>query len=187
MGGDFSKYGETDTILDLNNYFKEQGKQNYAHVLCVAGNHDRTFDIEYYNREAKIQNDSSIATAFDPIKTKALLQDCKYLEDSTYVLADGDIEVYGSPWTPEYFNWAFMLPRGKPIKDIWSKIPSSTDVLITHGPPLGRGDMTIRSGRAGCYHLLREVQDRIKPRLHVFGHIHEGSGTTFDGRTLFVN
>jgi len=52
---------------------------------------------------------------------------------------------------------------------------------------LGRGDLTDHNGRAGCYNLLREVQNRIQPRVHVFGHIHEGYGVTFDGTTLFVN
>ena len=57
-----------------------------------------------------------------------------------------------------------------------------------HGPPLGRGDQCHHGGRAGCYDLLKAVQGKVKPRLHVFGHIHEGFGVSSDGTTtLFVN
>jgi hypothetical protein len=46
---------------------------------------------------------------------------------------------------------------------------------MTHGPPRGRRDETNRDVRAGCPHLLRAVS-RARPRLHCFGHIHEGWG-----------
>ena len=53
-------------------------------------------------------------------------------------------------------------------------IPDDTDILITHGPPLGYGDKCCSGQRAGCAELLSTVQLRVKPKLHVFGHIHEG-------------
>ena len=49
------------------------------------------------------------------------------------------------------------------------------DVMMTHGPPLGRLDKTISDKEVGCEHLLRAAR-RCKPRLHCFGHIHEGWG-----------
>ena len=55
-----------------------------------------------------------------------------------------------------------------------------------HGPPLGRGDVT-KGNRVGCVSLMREVQSRVRPRLHVFGHIHEGYGVSHDGTTMYVN
>ena len=61
------------------------------------------------------------------------------------------------------------------------------DILITHGPPLGHGDLCSDGGRAGCYDLLNIVQKKIKPKYHVFGHIHEGYGITTDGTTQFIN
>ena len=78
------------------------------------------------------------------------------------------------------------MPRGT-IYSKWERIPTNTDVLITHGPPLGRGDMNSGNQRTGCVTLMKEVQSRIKPRLHVFGHIHEGHGVTHDGTTMYVN
>jgi hypothetical protein len=83
-----------------------------------------------------------------------------------------------------FFNWAFNLQRGPlEIGKVWGQIPKDTDILITHGPPLGREDWTINKMHAGCL----DLQHRVKPRLHVFGHIHEGHDCSFDGYTLYVN
>eukprot|EP00962_Isochrysis_galbana_P022284 scaffold6643_cov133-Isochrysis_galbana.AAC.3 len=88
------------------------------------------------------------------------------------------------PW---FCDWAFNLPRGKPCRDRWAAIPPETDVLVTHGPPLGHGDLCSTNQRAGCLDLLDEVQGRIRPSLHLFGHIHEGYGVTSDGTTMYAN
>ena len=69
----------------------------------------------------------------------------------------------------------------------WRQIPTGTDVVVTHGPPLGHGDLCSSGLRAGCLDLLDELQGRVKPAFHVFGHIHEGYGTTTDGTTTFIN
>ena len=45
--------------------------------------------------------------------------------------------------TPEFCDWAFMKARGEPIQEIWNKIPDGIDILVTHGPPLGRNDETL--------------------------------------------
>lgn len=57
-----------------------------------------------------------------------------------------------------------------------SVIPK-TDILLTHGPPLRVHDLATRGVHAGCPALLERVS-QIQPRLHVFGHIHEGRGAT---------
>lgn len=53
-------------------------------------------------------------------------------------------------------------------------IPNDTDILVTHTPPIGHGDLCCSGVRAGCVELLTTVQKRVKPRYHVFGHVHEG-------------
>lgn len=75
---------------------------------------------------------------------------------------------------PEFHNWAFNLPRGKSCLEKWDLIPNDTDILITHTPPIGHGDFCYSGVRAGCVELLTTVQERVKPRYHIFGHIHEG-------------
>ena len=47
---------------------------------------------------------------------------------------------------------------------IWAKIPEGIDVLITHGPPLGRGDLTSHGMRVGCVDLVRASRLRPAPR-----------------------
>lgn len=188
-GGDFSKTGENSIVKDLADYFEEL-KQNgtVGKVICIAGNHDLTFQPDTYREnwsrfhpKSGANNCSEIQALKDNFKTK-----CIYLEDESFT-DENDIEYYGSPYTPTYGHcWAFMKNRDE-IGRVWDKIPETTDVLITHGPPLGRGDKCKFGNRAGCLNLLEQIQTRIKPRLHVFGHIHEDSGYTFDGTTLFVN
>lgn len=75
---------------------------------------------------------------------------------------------------PEFGKWAFNLPRGEECLSKWNKIPSDTDILLSHSPPLGYGDLACSGVRAGCVELLATVQERVKPKYHVFGHIHEG-------------
>ena len=66
-------------------------------------------------------------------------------------------------------------------------IPPETDVLITHGPPYGILDEVLRDPRpVGCRNLLHRIEE-IKPRVHVFGHIHEGYGQVRQNDTLFIN
>lgn len=197
--GDFTQCGETDAVTDLSRYFAQHQETSGFHdVVCIAGNHDVTFQEEYYK-----QTWSRHLRNWDPSTTRDALQNCTYLEDSSRQIpvrsnvAENDnhgrnhaptINFHGSPWTPKFFNWAFNLKRGEALQEMWSKIPTHhTDVLVTHGPPHGRGDMTLHSGHFGCQDLLQEIQHRVKPRLHIYGHIHEGYGASFDGQTLYVN
>ena len=189
--GDFTKYGETQAVEDLSRYFLRQKETyHFQNVVCCAGNHDLTFHEDYYE-----QTWSRHIRSADPSEAREALKHCTYLEDSSTLLqpertsskSNGNMVVHGSPWTPEFFKWAFNLPRGEALREVWSKIPDSCDILVTHGPPHGRGDITLHSGHFGCQDLKEEIQQRVKPRVHVYGHIHEGYGTSFDGHTLYVN
>lgn len=138
----------------------------HRHKIVIAGNHDWCF--------------ARNATA-----ARALLGDSiHYLEDSGTQI-DG-VAFWGSPWQPRYRNWAFNLDRGVAIAEKWALIPSETQILITHGPPRGFGDRTPWPGRAGCEDLLRVVQ-RIRPVLHLYGHIHTGGGLWRDQGVTYVN
>jgi Icc-related predicted phosphoesterase len=71
---------------------------------------------------------------------------------------------------------------------VWRKCPANVDIMLTHGPVLGHGDLCFPlKNRAGCVDLLRECAERIKPKYHISGHIHEGYGISTDGTTKFVN
>jgi len=205
--GDFTKSGETGTIEDLSEYFSVQVKcAKFSKVICVAGNHDLTLDPDYYEHNWGRFHE----TKFDATKAEtAIRKDAVYLHDESHFMElsnNSKLHVWGSPYSPKFWDWAFNKDRGAPSREIWDKIPSRddtesqpVDVLITHGPPLGRGDLVFLGGkrrpgqpdktttRAGCYDLLQIIQERVKPRINVFGHIHEDYGVTYDGTTLYVN
>ena len=113
-----------------------------------------------------------------------MVRGATYLQDSGVELMG--LRIWGSPWQPVFFNWAFNLPRGEPLRARWALIPNDTDVLVTHGPPMGHGDMTSEGTRVGCEALLDAIQ-RVCPRLHIFGHIHEDHGVSWEGETACIN
>jgi hypothetical protein len=137
----------------------------HRHKVIVAGNHDWAF-------------------AREPGAARAMFRGAHYLEDAELTL-DG-VRFYGSPWQPAFCNWAFNLPRGPELAAVWARIPHGLDVLVTHGPPEGFGDRTTVTSRAGCADLRARVA-QVKPRLHLFGHIHQDGGVWLDGPTLFAN
>jgi Icc-related predicted phosphoesterase len=109
-----------------------------------------------------------------------------YLQDSGIVWEG--LNIWGTPWQPIFFDWAF---NGDPerLRRQWSLIPDDTDILVVHGPPLGYGDGIPERGwvrQAGCPHLLERIE-QIKPKLAVFGHIHEGRGEWDLGASKLAN
>mmetsp|Transcript_41990 Transcript_41990/g.119180 ORF Transcript_41990/g.119180 Transcript_41990/m.119180 type:complete len:313 (-) Transcript_41990:2223-3161(-) len=176
--GDWTMDGEPDAIKELSNWL---AGQPYEHKVVIAGNHDLTFDTKYYPRLWRRFHD----VQHDCEAVRASLQHCTYLEDSGTTVKG--LTLWGSPWTPTFFDWGFNLDRGEEISEKWQLIPDDVDVLITHGPSYQILDFTKSRVHAGCADLKREIQGRIKPRLNIYGHIHEGRGVAFDGTTVYVN
>lgn len=171
--GDISSMGYRAEIDDFCNWFN--GLDNYENKIFISGNHDWGF--QDYPDEMK-----EILKYYKKIE---------YLEDN-HLLVGEDYEnlvkVWGSPWQPEFYNWAFNLPRnGDGLKDKWNMIPTDTDILITHGPAWGYVDKIIGTSQPlGCELLIERIKE-IKPKIHVCGHIHSGHGYYFDGDTHFIN
>lgn len=144
-------------------------EQPYKKIVMIAGNHD------------------GLMKNWEPQLTDNL----SYLVDSGCVYQG--FKIWGSPWTPTFYNWHFMKDRGEDIKKKWDLIPDDTEILITHGPPFGILDnvrsplRSYKDGHAGCEDLLQTL-DRLKHlKLHVFGHIHEGYGQIIRNGVLHVN
>ncbi|KAI9797645.1 MAG: hypothetical protein M1835_007393 [Candelina submexicana] len=162
--------------------------------LVIAGNHDMTLDAPFYEENGRrwhaYGGKQNIKKAKD-IWTgdEARRADIVYLEEGvrTFELQSGaKLTVYTNPYTPEFCNWAFAYEhdndRFNPSSEKAScsepgLVPSypQVDIMMTHGPPLKHLSTTKRKEDAGCPHLLRAVE-RCRPRLHCFGHIHEGWG-----------
>ena len=171
----------------MADYFDELRRNGTVRtaIICIAGNHELTFETDRYDKVWHRFRLPGQVDKFDVRDARSRLErSCTYLEDSTTRI--GTITFYGSPYQPEFGGWAFNVPRGD-IDELWERIPSDVDVLITHGPPLGRGDVTSGNHRVGCVSLMKHVRDRLRPRLHVFGHVHEGYGVYHDGTTAYVN
>jgi Icc-related predicted phosphoesterase len=168
--GDFMNSGYVrSNVMSFLDWFTDQP---YRHKIFIAGNHDRFF------QEAPEEKERILDVFYGGLVT--------YLEDSGTKV--NDVNVWGSPWQPEFFNWAYNLPRqGTELKEKWDMIPENTDILITHGPPHGYLDKLPHiPENLGC-ELLRERVDVVKPKIHVFGHIHYGHGYVTNGDTHFIN
>jgi predicted phosphohydrolase len=160
--GDFTMTGRLEEAADFNAFL---GCLPHPRKIVIAGNHDFCFQR-------------------DPERARALMTSATYLEDESVEAAH--IKFYGSPWQPWFCDWAFNLPRGAPLAEKWAMIPDDTDVLVTHGPPRGIGDRTFDGRSEGCDELLSRVKE-VRPRFHVFGHIHEAAGTWKIDGTTFIN
>jgi Icc-related predicted phosphoesterase len=161
VAGDFTRYGRLPEVEQFNVALR---LIRCKHIVVVAGNHDWVCQD-------------------NPDAVRRTLTNAHYLQNQSLDLEG--IHFWGSPYTPQFYNWAFMLTRGK-MHTIWDKIPLDTDVLITHGPPAGKCDFTPRGEYAGCTEL-RDAIARVKPKLSVFGHIHCGYAGVVGEHTTFLN
>jgi Icc-related predicted phosphoesterase len=167
--------------MDIYKFCKWFDELNqYDHKVFIAGNHDRIFETDP-------EMASEIYTFYKNID---------YLQDNWVTVGDSDphdpnvktAKIYGSPWQPEFYSWAFNLPRnGEDLHEKWFWIPNDTDILVTHGPPWGHCDVTPYGNlNVGC-ELLRVRVDEFKPKIHIFGHVHSGYGYKFHEGTHFIN
>jgi len=171
--GDISTRGHKHELENFLTWFSSL--EQYKYKIFIAGNHDWYFQD-------------------NPIDVREILKkypNVIYLQDEE-VIIEG-IKIYGSPWQPEFFQWAFNKQRGPEIKKYWDKIPTDTQILITHGPAKGHCDLVINKWspnggqRVGCDDLLEAIE-RIKPKYHLCGHIHCGYGQSENEfGTKFIN
>lgn len=177
--GDFSGRGWVNEFRSFITWFENQPAE---HKVFIAGNHDFCFENEYRH------------VCHEELKA---IKGVTYLQDSM-VEIDG-LKIYGSPWTPYFYNWAFNAHRkiehatklNPWIKNYWDMIPEGVDILITHGPPNRILDQVDSHGPnayeyVGCELLMDKIR-KIKPKVHVFGHIHEQYGIEEQDGTTFIN
>lgn len=178
--GDLTASGDFAQVAEAAKWL---GSLPHPHKIAIAGNHDLLFERS-------------------PTQASALLRNVgvTYLQDTGIHV--GGLSIYGSPWQPEFMHWAFNIPRGR-LSRYWNQIPVGLDILVTHGPPYGILDQRVPPGMRRLAHwedeepfegsdhigdeeLLAAV-DRVRPRVHVFGHIHCGYGMARSDHTTFYN
>lgn len=166
-GGDLTGRGKVKEIAKALDWLATYTKR-YKKIILIAGNHD-----------------------FMAQKHPSLMKSMCETRGLTYLFDSGveyeGVKFWGSPWQPWFHDWAFNLEEGYELQEKWDLIPTDTDVLITHGPPYGIRDKCFDGRKVGCHNLLREVKERIKPKFHIFGHIHEDYGQYKTKDTTFIN
>ena len=169
--GDATINGTEPEVEDFLNWYSNLP---HRHKIFVAGNHDWLFETN--NRFARLLTANSGVI---------------YLQDSFVEIEN--LKIYGSPYQPRFFDWAFNLNRGAELAEKWKLIPNDVDILITHGPPHGIRDEVPRASwveNTGCEELMKKIEEIVcfgKLKLHVFGHIHCGYGQTEQAGVKFVN
>lgn len=144
--------------------------QDYRKKIVIAGNHD---------------------TFYEKPSVPTVIPEFIYLCDSGTEFED--LKIWGSPWTKTFHDInpkckAFTVDTEEELASKFSLIPRNTDILITHSPPFNFLDKTIEGREVGSTFLLDWIGE-WKPRLHIFGHIHESYGQerSFFGRRNFGN
>lgn len=174
--GDISSVGYEH---EINNFYKWMEKQDYDHLVFVPGNHD-TFFEDYPDKSQQVIN------TYDLVNT--------LIDDLLMIGNEYDIQemtkIWGTPWQPAFMNWAFNLPRGgKELEEKFNLIPVDTDILVSHGPPQGILDISghpYNQPNLGCEILAKRIEV-VRPKIHVFGHIHGSNGYLFKNGTHFFN
>jgi len=161
FAGDWTGGSDID-FKETHDFLKWLSAQPFNHKIFIAGNHELQV-------EANPEQFREILLSYP---------DVIYLENSG-VTIDG-INFWGSPYSNEFFNWAFMEDEWD-LAAIWSKIPDNTNVLITHGPAYGSHDLVKRSYGQDPHVGSKTLTERKKAlkgtlKAHIVGHIHEGAG-----------
>lgn len=173
--GDISNVGYINEIKAFCEWFE---MLPYDYCVFIAGNHDWGFQ----DSEIACKEMLSSFSAIDYLQDDLLLigEDWETYEEKT--------KIYGSPWQPEFYNWAFNLPKnGEQLYQRWNNISEGTDILVTHCPAFGHLDQIKGSNvHLGCELLANRIEI-LKPKIHVFGHIHTGYGYKFHNGTHYFN
>lgn len=168
IAGDLTK---SDKKIQYDDFSKWLCDQPYKKKIVIAGNHDGYLQ----------QNPSALAERGG---------DIQYLCDSGTEFEG--LKIWGSPWAKTFLGMnayckAFTEDTEEDLEEKWKLIPNDVDILITHSPPYMILDKTLRTHEnVGSPSLKHHVLEKIKPLLHVFGHIHEGYGV-HQQETIFVN
>jgi Icc-related predicted phosphoesterase len=140
----------------------------FKYKLLIPGNHDRAIEHKWVH----------------PDEYKELT----WFFNETKII--DDLKIFGSPYTPVYGKCGAYMYNRKDAHKYWHCIEEGTDIVITHGPPLGILDLADHNqdrsliAQVGCRTLYKTI-DKIRPKLHCFGHIH--STDRFNNRGIYSN
>lgn len=164
--GDFTGNGNTTQTLSFLQWFSDL---DVPHKILVAGNHDfKACSIDF----------PSMLAQFPSIT---------YLYNSSVTI--NGLKIWGSPYSNTFGRWAFMEEEYD-LEAIWEKIPTDTDIVVTHGPAYGSADRVVnnmyeRDPHVGSETLRLKLESLPNLKAHICGHIHEAYGI-YQGKFLTV-
>lgn len=147
----------------------------------MQGNHDITLDSSFYEQFGLYFHNQNPQ---DTEQCQGLFEQSKsitYLKHNAAVVKltspDGPrttFKIFGSPYSPAKGQWAFGYQPEEATK-LWDEVPLDVDITVTHTPPKYHCDEANERRAAGC-EALRCMLWRVRPRLAICGHVHEGRG-----------
>ena len=143
------------------------GQLPQKHKIVIPGNHDPDAHQFHQSYLTYFAQDNGVNILIDKSTT-----------------IDG-VKFYGFPWTTKFGEWNWMHSE-KILERFAAAIDADVDVLISHGPPSGILDETYNGLNVGSTELRKRIEV-IKPKLVVFGHIHEGHGWVKHDSITYVN
>ncbi|KAK4249820.1 Metallo-dependent phosphatase-like protein [Corynascus novoguineensis] len=168
--GDLTNQG---SYSELSKAVQWLEKADFEAKIVISGNHDITLDPEFYVKHGSSFHNQCPQNAAECQSLLTSSRTITYLRNNSATIRlerpDGPrttFTVFGSPYSPQYGTWAFIPSAAQ----LWAAIPHSTDILVTHTPAYGHRDDSF-----GCEEL-RQALARVRPRLHVCGHVHQGRG-----------
>lgn len=176
LAGDYCPENKNQQYMWFLKYFRpwlDKCRENCDNIVGIAGNHDWVFE--------NVETQRLINTSLNWI----------YLQDDYTELGNVDnmteeYSIYGTPYQRRFYDWAFNLDEPELDKK-FDNIPNDTDIILTHGPAYGIGDMSIYGKeRIGSKRLMDRALE-IKAKLVVYGHNHSGVGIYKVEDTIFVN
>lgn len=144
-------------VDEMENFLKWYSLVDVKYKIFIAGNHDGSIQAKLISKKY--------------IESFGII----YLEDESIEIEG--LNIYGTPWTPRFFDWHFMKDRSK-MERVWDAVPNNTDILVTHGPAKGFLDCSYnRKGElefCGCSNMATQIKrEKLSPMLIVHSHIHD--------------
>ena len=166
--GDMTERGSVDELNNINSWF---GELPYKYKIAISGNMD------------------GIGLDKQHIDGYKIFTNAVYLQHQSLEIPDlgsNGFKIFASPYTPEFVG-GFQLYSEKESRLKWQDIPNDIDLLISHGPPYNILDSTSRGMSIGDKVLMNEINQRIKPKAVLFGHVHASFGQTEVDGIQYVN
>eukprot|EP01084_Bolivina_argentea_P266764 452616_1 len=170
--GDMTNRGKESELIKINEWFGELPYKK-SNIFCVSGNMD---GLGLDNSTGKYN-----------INGHKLFTNAIYLQHELHIMKElNNLKIFGTPFTPKFVG-GFQLKNQLESKKIFSTIPNDIHILISHGPPYNILDKTSRNLRVGDMYLYDRVINVIKPKVMVFGHVHESFGQIKKSNITFIN